>query len=174
MLKYSLEKSSVFRCHCISMTNYCNSISLTVYRMSVILSVLSASFYGDGFVQLKVKESTHSSINSLRIRFRTSSQRGVLFLAAGQTDYLLLELSSGRLQASYEHVCHHNEHVIQCVWGSLYWNTKIHTTGSFSSSISSAVELNDTWYAGFKLSVMMESVLQIWKYIILVHNIYSK
>ncbi|XP_047675015.1 chondroitin sulfate proteoglycan 4 [Tachysurus fulvidraco] len=61
-----------------------------------------ASFYGDGFVQLKVKDSTHSSINSLHIRFRTSSQRGVLFLAAGQTDYLLLELSSGRLQAKLD------------------------------------------------------------------------
>ncbi|XP_026787190.3 chondroitin sulfate proteoglycan 4 [Pangasianodon hypophthalmus] len=59
-----------------------------------------ASFYGDGFVQLKVKDST--PLNTLHIRFRTSSQRGVLFLAAGQTDYLLLELSSGRLQAKLD------------------------------------------------------------------------
>ncbi|TSN86059.1 Chondroitin sulfate proteoglycan 4 [Bagarius yarrelli] len=58
-----------------------------------------ASFYGDGFVQLKVKDSPPSTFNTLHIRFRTSSQRGVLFLAAGQTHYLLLELSSGRLQA---------------------------------------------------------------------------
>ncbi|XP_053337191.1 chondroitin sulfate proteoglycan 4 [Clarias gariepinus] len=59
-----------------------------------------ASFYGDGFVQLKVKDS--SRLNTLRVRFRTSSQTGVLFLAAGQTDYLLLELSSGRLQAKLD------------------------------------------------------------------------
>uniref|UniRef100_A0A4W4DMP3 Laminin G domain-containing protein n=1 Tax=Electrophorus electricus TaxID=8005 RepID=A0A4W4DMP3_ELEEL len=39
-----------------------------------------------------------SGRNTLQMRFRTSSQRGVLFLAAGQADYLLLELSSGQLQ----------------------------------------------------------------------------
>ncbi|XP_076857171.1 chondroitin sulfate proteoglycan 4 [Brachyhypopomus gauderio] len=55
-----------------------------------------ASFYGDGYVHLKTVEI--SGHNTLRMRFRTSSQRGVLFLAAGQTDYLLLELSSGQLQ----------------------------------------------------------------------------
>ncbi|KAE8291924.1 hypothetical protein D5F01_LYC09285 [Larimichthys crocea] len=55
-----------------------------------------ASFYGDGFVQLKATES--SDHNTLRIRFRTSSTNGLLFLAAGQTDYFLLELHAGRLQ----------------------------------------------------------------------------
>ncbi|KAK2837883.1 hypothetical protein Q5P01_015095 [Channa striata] len=55
-----------------------------------------ASFYGDGFVQLKAAQS--SDRNTLRIRFRTSSTNGLLFLAAGQTDYLLLELHAGRLQ----------------------------------------------------------------------------
>ncbi|XP_072520905.1 chondroitin sulfate proteoglycan 4 [Salminus brasiliensis] len=60
-------------------------------------AVHGASFYGDGFVQLKAMESSRH--NTLHVRFRTSSQRGVLFLAAGQSDYLLLELTSGRLQA---------------------------------------------------------------------------
>ncbi|XP_034728015.1 chondroitin sulfate proteoglycan 4 [Etheostoma cragini] len=55
-----------------------------------------ASFYGDGFVKLKATES--SDHNTLRIRFRTSSTNGLLFLAAGQTDYFLLELHAGRLQ----------------------------------------------------------------------------
>ncbi|KAM9393559.1 chondroitin sulfate proteoglycan 4 [Pholidichthys leucotaenia] len=55
-----------------------------------------ASFYGDGFVQLKARES--SDHNMLRIRFRTSSSNGLLFLAAGQTNYFLLELHAGRLQ----------------------------------------------------------------------------
>ncbi|XP_033947427.1 chondroitin sulfate proteoglycan 4 [Pseudochaenichthys georgianus] len=55
-----------------------------------------ASFYGDGFVQLKATES--SDHNTLRIRFRTSSTNGLLFLAAGQNDYFLLELHAGRLQ----------------------------------------------------------------------------
>uniref|UniRef100_G3NL98 Chondroitin sulfate proteoglycan 4ba n=1 Tax=Gasterosteus aculeatus aculeatus TaxID=481459 RepID=G3NL98_GASAC len=55
-----------------------------------------ASFYGDGFVQLKAAES--SDRNTLRVRFRTSSAGGLLFLAAGQTHYFLLELHAGRLQ----------------------------------------------------------------------------
>ncbi|XP_034452036.1 chondroitin sulfate proteoglycan 4 [Hippoglossus hippoglossus] len=55
-----------------------------------------ASFYGDGFVQLKAAES--SDHNALRVRFRTSSTNGLLFLAAGQTNYFLLELHAGRLQ----------------------------------------------------------------------------
>ncbi|KAI5613088.1 chondroitin sulfate proteoglycan 4-like, partial [Silurus asotus] len=61
---------------------------------------LSASFYGNGFVHLKLEDST--PFNTLHVRFRTSSQRGVLFLAAGQSDYLLLELASGRLQAKLD------------------------------------------------------------------------
>lgn len=60
------------------------------------LSLFTASFYGDGFVQLKAAES--SDRNTLRVRFRTSSTNGLLFLAAGQTDHLLLELHAGRLQ----------------------------------------------------------------------------
>ncbi|XP_075955527.1 chondroitin sulfate proteoglycan 4 [Anarhichas minor] len=64
---------------------------------SLLLELASgASFYGDGFVQLKASES--SDCNALRIRFRTSSAGGLLFLAAGQTDYFLLELHAGRLQ----------------------------------------------------------------------------
>lgn len=61
-----------------------------------LMSLSPASFYGDGFVQLKATES--SDHNTLRVRFRTSSTNGLLFLAAGQTDYLLLELHAGRLQ----------------------------------------------------------------------------
>ncbi|XP_077087432.1 chondroitin sulfate proteoglycan 4 [Siphateles boraxobius] len=55
-----------------------------------------ASFYGDGFVQLKGTET--SSRNTLHVRFRTSSLSGLLFLAAGQNDFLLLEMNAGRLQ----------------------------------------------------------------------------
>uniref|UniRef100_A0A8C3A0B6 Chondroitin sulfate proteoglycan 4ba n=1 Tax=Cyclopterus lumpus TaxID=8103 RepID=A0A8C3A0B6_CYCLU len=45
---------------------------------------------------LKATES--SDRNALRVRFRTSSAGGLLFLAAGQTRYFLLELHGGRLQ----------------------------------------------------------------------------
>ncbi|XP_071011950.1 chondroitin sulfate proteoglycan 4-like [Oncorhynchus clarkii lewisi] len=61
---------------------------------------MGASFYGDGYVQLKTVES--SNRNSLRVRFRTSSPRGLLFLAAGHTDYLLVELNAGRLQVKLD------------------------------------------------------------------------
>ncbi|XP_070689876.1 chondroitin sulfate proteoglycan 4 [Pempheris klunzingeri] len=64
---------------------------------SLLLELASGvSFYGDGFVQLKATES--SNHNTLRIRFRTSSTTGLLFLAAGRTDCFLLELHAGRLQ----------------------------------------------------------------------------
>ncbi|KAF4113076.1 hypothetical protein G5714_005621 [Onychostoma macrolepis] len=59
-----------------------------------------ASFYGDGFVQLKGTET--SSRNTLHIRFRTSSLSGLLFLAAGQNDFLLLEMNAGRLQVKLD------------------------------------------------------------------------
>ncbi|XP_041643048.1 chondroitin sulfate proteoglycan 4 [Cheilinus undulatus] len=59
-------------------------------------AALGASFYGDGFVQLKASES--SDHNTLRISFRTSSTKGLLFLAAGKTDNFLLELHAGHLQ----------------------------------------------------------------------------
>ncbi|XP_066513057.1 chondroitin sulfate proteoglycan 4-like [Hoplias malabaricus] len=70
--------------------------------LSALLFALThgASFYGDGFVQLKAVESL--SYNTLHVRFRSSSQNGVLFLAAGQNAYMLLELTSGRLQARLE------------------------------------------------------------------------
>ncbi|XP_064163208.1 chondroitin sulfate proteoglycan 4-like [Anguilla rostrata] len=61
---------------------------------------LGASFYGDGFVQLKTVES--SSRTTLHVRFRTSSFNGLLFLAAGQDEYCLVELHSGRLQVRLE------------------------------------------------------------------------
>ncbi|XP_036384600.1 chondroitin sulfate proteoglycan 4-like [Megalops cyprinoides] len=61
---------------------------------------LGASFYGDGFVHLKTVES--SSRTSLHVRFRTSSSNGLLFLAAGKTDYCMLELQSGHLQVRLE------------------------------------------------------------------------
>lgn len=36
----------------------------------------------------------------LRVQFYTSQRSGLLFLAAGQTDYLLLELHAGVLEVS--------------------------------------------------------------------------
>lgn len=54
------------------------------------------SFYGDGYIHLRTVEASIQTL--LHVRFRTSSQAGLLFLAAGPRDFLLLELISGRLQ----------------------------------------------------------------------------
>uniref|UniRef100_A0A673K371 Chondroitin sulfate proteoglycan 4-like n=1 Tax=Sinocyclocheilus rhinocerous TaxID=307959 RepID=A0A673K371_9TELE len=74
-------------------------VTISVTIMGDIL-LCAASFYGDGFVQLKGTET--SSRNTLHIRFRTSSLSGLLFLAAGQNDFLLLEMNAGRLQVKLD------------------------------------------------------------------------
>uniref|UniRef100_A0A4W5M9F0 Laminin G domain-containing protein n=1 Tax=Hucho hucho TaxID=62062 RepID=A0A4W5M9F0_9TELE len=77
---------------------------MTSYRMifksAVSQPLYTASFYGDGYVQLRTVEL--SSRTSLHVRFRTSRHSGLLFLAAGETDFLLLELHSGRLQVQLD------------------------------------------------------------------------
>lgn len=67
-----------------------------IFKSAVSQPLYTASFYGDGYVQLRTVEL--SSRTSLHVRFRTSSHSGLLFMAAGETDFLLLELHSGRLQ----------------------------------------------------------------------------
>lgn len=57
---------------------------------------LAASFFGDSYVHQHMAEA--SSDTSLHMRFRTSAQSGLLFLAAGRRDFLLLNMVSGRLQ----------------------------------------------------------------------------
>ncbi|XP_031434003.1 chondroitin sulfate proteoglycan 4 [Clupea harengus] len=66
----------------------------------VVSQTIAASFYGDGFVLLKAVES--SVRTSLHVRFRTAHSSGVLFLAAGDTDFCLVELHSGRIQVSMD------------------------------------------------------------------------
>ena len=60
------------------------------------VSVAEVSFYGDGYIHLRTVEASVQT--SLHVRFRTSSRAGLLFLAVGSRDYLLLELISGHLQ----------------------------------------------------------------------------
>uniref|UniRef100_A0A8D0D8D4 Chondroitin sulfate proteoglycan 4ba n=1 Tax=Sander lucioperca TaxID=283035 RepID=A0A8D0D8D4_SANLU len=75
---------AILRPQCLTRLVLCLLFLLLLYfllQFSFILSVLSSSDH-----------------NMLRIRFRTSSTNGLLFLAAGQTDYFLLELHAGRLQ----------------------------------------------------------------------------
>ncbi|NXB28172.1 CSPG4 protein, partial [Eulacestoma nigropectus] len=54
------------------------------------------SFYGDSFVKLNMAETSPQT--SLQLQFRTSKPQGLLLLAAGKTDYCLMELHSGYVQ----------------------------------------------------------------------------
>ncbi|XP_058684077.1 chondroitin sulfate proteoglycan 4-like [Poecile atricapillus] len=57
---------------------------------------LAVSFYGDSFVELNMAEASPQT--SLQLQFRTSRPQGLLLLAAGKTDYCLMELRSGYVQ----------------------------------------------------------------------------
>ncbi|KAM6257038.1 chondroitin sulfate proteoglycan 4 [Porphyrio hochstetteri] len=57
----------------------------------------SASFFGDGFVEMPLADA--SSTVQLHLQLYTSQRNGMIFLAAGQPDHLLLQLQAGRLQA---------------------------------------------------------------------------
>uniref|UniRef100_UPI00398EF69D chondroitin sulfate proteoglycan 4 isoform X2 n=1 Tax=Pristiophorus japonicus TaxID=55135 RepID=UPI00398EF69D len=59
-----------------------------------------ASFFGKSYVELKIIEA--SSKTSLSLQFQTSKSSGLLFLAAGETDYWLVELQSGSVQVKLE------------------------------------------------------------------------
>lgn len=67
--------------------------------MFICCCIVAVSFYGDGYIHLRTAETSIQTL--LHVRFRTSSELGLLFLAAGRRDFLLLELISGHLQVSY-------------------------------------------------------------------------
>lgn len=55
-----------------------------------------ASFYGESYVELSITEV--SSELSLQLTFQTSKPQGLLFLAAGKSDYFIIELLAGNLR----------------------------------------------------------------------------
>ncbi|XP_042187800.1 chondroitin sulfate proteoglycan 4 [Callorhinchus milii] len=68
--------------------------------VSAVRLVWGASFWGESYVELKTVEA--SSKTSFRLRFLTIKSNGLLFLAAGQTDFWLVELQSGHVQVKLE------------------------------------------------------------------------
>ncbi|NWY58213.1 CSPG4 protein, partial [Chionis minor] len=56
-----------------------------------------ASFFGDGYVEMPLADASRTV--RLRLQLYTSQGSGMLFLAAGQPDHLLLQLRDGTLQA---------------------------------------------------------------------------
>ncbi|XP_052514919.1 chondroitin sulfate proteoglycan 4-like [Budorcas taxicolor] len=55
-----------------------------------------ASFYGESYVRLNIIDV--SSELTLQLKFQTSKPQGLLFLAAGENDYCIIELLSGNLR----------------------------------------------------------------------------
>ncbi|NXU48927.1 CSPG4 protein, partial [Turnix velox] len=55
------------------------------------------SFFGDGYVEMPLADASHTV--RLQLQLYTSQANGLLFLAAGQPDHLLLQLQAGTLQA---------------------------------------------------------------------------
>ncbi|NXT03446.1 CSPG4 protein, partial [Jacana jacana] len=56
-----------------------------------------ASFFGDSYVEMPLADASRTV--QLRLQLYTSQGNGLLFLAAGQPDHLLLQLQAGTLQA---------------------------------------------------------------------------
>lgn len=56
----------------------------------------AVSFFGDSHVAMPLQEAKLST--NLRLRFRTRQDNGILFLAAGRTDYCLLNIDDGRIK----------------------------------------------------------------------------
>eukprot|EP00062_Callorhinchus_milii_P002601 gi/632939203/ref/XP_007908172.1/ PREDICTED: chondroitin sulfate proteoglycan 4 [Callorhinchus milii] len=75
--------------YCFVFNSYCGFTLPTV-------PIASVSFFGDSYVE--VSELGVFASFSLSIKFLTSRRNGFLFLAEGQSDYLLTELHSGVLQ----------------------------------------------------------------------------
>lgn len=61
-----------------------------------IIIIIAVSFFGDSHVAMPLQEAKLSTY--LRLRFRTRQDNGILFLAAGRTDYCLLSIDDGRVK----------------------------------------------------------------------------
>ena len=62
-------------------------------------SFISASFYGNSFLFQQL--SSYSRNTEVELRFQTQSPNGVILIAAGQTNYLLIRLSEGAIEVGY-------------------------------------------------------------------------
>lgn len=65
-------------------------------RRDSICKIFAVSFFGDSHVAMPLQEAKLSTY--LRLRFRTRQENGILFLAAGRTDYCLLSIDDGRVK----------------------------------------------------------------------------
>ncbi|XP_070179454.1 chondroitin sulfate proteoglycan 4-like, partial [Littorina saxatilis] len=74
-------------------TGYFLALSLFA---SVVASEQSASFYGESYISVPLEDA--SSSTDLHLHFKTHRPHGLLLLAAGSTDNLLLEVKAGMVE----------------------------------------------------------------------------
>lgn len=81
---------------------FCSFIVSIFVSMSFSLFYvdLTVSFFGDSHVAMPLQEAKIST--NLRLRFRTRQSNGILFLAAGRTDYCLLSIDEGRVKLNFK------------------------------------------------------------------------
>lgn len=79
--------------------NYINALVTVciVHHASVFL--FSVSYFGDSYCRIDAVQDLLSF--HLSLQFKTSRRSGLLLLAAGNRDYLYLELVNGRLQVKH-------------------------------------------------------------------------
>ncbi|XP_051898550.1 chondroitin sulfate proteoglycan 4 [Pristis pectinata] len=75
-------------------------LRLLYVLLTSIASASGVSFFGDGYVE--VREPGSLTFSRLSMKFLTSRRNGILFLAAGRNDYLLMELHAGALQVKLQ------------------------------------------------------------------------
>lgn len=64
--------------------------------LTLSFQLSAASFFGDSYVEMPLADASRTV--RLRLHLYTSQGSGLLFLAAGQPDHLLLQLRAGTLQ----------------------------------------------------------------------------
>lgn len=71
------------------------------------LFYISASFYGDSYINMPIQEAKIST--NIRLKFKTGQENGLLFATAGRFDALTLSLHSGQLKLDFRISEHHVE-----------------------------------------------------------------
>lgn len=84
----------------------------------------AVSFFGDSHVAMPLQEAKLATY--LRLKFRTRQSNGILFLAAGRTDYCLLSIDDGRVKLNLKisdhltevsgHACQYMQAVVVFGW----------------------------------------------------------
>ncbi|XP_013417687.1 chondroitin sulfate proteoglycan 4-like [Lingula anatina] len=74
--------------------------AIILFLISLLDVSCAVSLYGNDFLHVPFRDA--GSTTNVRLEFRTSVANGVLFVAAGSTDYCIIELKSGTIQVRIE------------------------------------------------------------------------